>query len=212
MMPIGRTRMYVSFMGILAGFTAVIHGISEASKGNIPTEGFMLNTIGAFTIIPNYLITGIATIIVAIALAVWVVFFIHRKRGPLVFLMFAILVFLVGGGVAQIFFLPIVLVVSTRINKPSAWWEKVLPRDLRKTLAKLWPLTFTAGSFFLTAGIGIWLILLPPGDSYKEPIIEYICWTLLAIGFILQFLIIVSGYADDIERQKSQIVKKHFSG
>jgi hypothetical protein len=62
---------------------------------------------------------------------------------------------------------------------------------------------FIIGYFFLSVGIGIWLILLPPGVIHNESIIEYICWTILCVGLLFQILTIVSGFAHDIERQKS---------
>ena len=44
------------------GALGAIHGISAALKGFVPTDGFVMATVGAVTIIPNYLITGTAAI------------------------------------------------------------------------------------------------------------------------------------------------------
>jgi len=199
------TRSYIVFMGILAWLTASVHGISEILQGNTPTGGFVLTTIGAFSIIPNYLLTGMATLIVALSLVIWTTGYIHKKNGPTVFLILAILLFLVGGGVAQVAFTPIVWAVSTRINKPLAWWRNFLHDNIRKQLADLWPALFAMGSAVLSIGIGIWLILLPPDVTHNVSIINYICWACIAIGFILQLFIIVSGFARDIENHKTII-------
>jgi hypothetical protein len=190
-------------MGILAWFTSSVHGISETLQGNTPTGGFVLTTIGAFSIIPNYLLTGIATLIVALSLVIWTAGFIHKKNGPTVFLILAILLILVGGGVAMVAFTPIVWAVSTRINKPLTGWKNALPVNLRIRLAKLWPAIFITGSSILTVGIGIWLILLPPDMTHNISTITYICWTCVAIGFLFQIFIIISGFARDIEKRKS---------
>ena len=124
------TRLYVAFMGILAWVTASTHGISEALQGNTPTGGFVLTTIGAVTIIPNYLLTGIATIIVALSFVIWAVGFVDRIHGSTVLFILSVLLFLVGGGVAQVAFTPMMRAVSTRINKPLTWWKNVLPANL----------------------------------------------------------------------------------
>ena len=200
---ISSTRLFVVFMGTLAGLTGMVHGLYETFQGNTPTGGFVIASFGVFTIIQNYLITGIAAIIVAISLAIWTIGFIHKKNGPIVFLLLAILLFLVGGGVAIIFFTPVVWAASTRIDKPLAWWRHALPENVRKVLARSWPAIFIIGSLCLSIGIGIWLFLTPPGPSYKDPLLQSITWTFVGLGFLLQMLTIVSGFARDIERQKS---------
>jgi hypothetical protein len=78
------TCLYVAFTGILAWFTASTRGISETLQGNTQIGGFVLTTIGAVTIIPNYLLTGIATIIVALSFVIWAVGFADRKHGSTV--------------------------------------------------------------------------------------------------------------------------------
>lgn len=200
----GSSRIYVAYLGLLAGFTGSIHGLAEASRGNMPTEGLLLNTIGAFTIIPDYLAAGIATILIALTLACWSVFFIRRKNGIIVLILLSILLFLIGGGIAQLAFFPFLWGVASRLDKPLAWWKKVLPGDLKTTLAGLWPIMFIAVAIFLTAGVGIWLLLTPPGTTGHAPIIYYVCWTCLAIGFLLQIPTIVSGFARDIVRQETR--------
>ncbi len=55
------TRLDVTIQGTLVGLAGVIHGGAEVIQGNRPTEGWVLNSIGAFTLIPNYLATGIVT-------------------------------------------------------------------------------------------------------------------------------------------------------
>ncbi len=197
-------------MGLLAGFTGMIHGLYETFQGNTPTGGNVVASFGVFTLIQNYLFTGIAAIIVALTLAIWTIGFIHKKNGPIVFLILAILLFLVGGGVAIVFFTPVVWAASTRIDKPLTWWRKVLPENLRKLLARSWPAIFIIGSICLSIGIGIWLFLTPPGPSYKDPVLQSICWIFIGLGFLLQMLTIVSGFARDIERQKSIVIsQKH---
>ncbi len=81
----------------------------------------------AFTLIPNFLITGVAAIVVSVLVMVRSVGFVHKKNGSLVFLLLSILLSLVGGGVAQIVFFTLAGAVSTRINKPVTWLRGVFP-------------------------------------------------------------------------------------
>lgn len=195
------TRIYVLIQGILIGLGGIAHGVFETLQGNTPTGGYLVH-FGIFTLIPNYLITGIAAIIVGLSVIVWTIGFIHTKNGPVVFLALSILLFLVGGGVAIVPFFILTWGVSTRINQPLTWWRKVLLENLRKQLAQLWLAILISGYLFLLTAIGIWLVLSPPSAAYKAPtIIEYILWSFLCIGILWQPLIIVSGFARDIERQ-----------
>jgi hypothetical protein len=194
-------RLYVTIQGVLVGLGGMIHGIAETLQGSRPTEGLWLVSIGAFSLIPNYLATGIVAILVGACLLVWTIGAIHTQHGPTVFLILSITLFMVGGGVAQIVFFLIAWGVSTQIHQPLTWWRKTLPESFRKQLAKGWWLNFAAGYLFLSVGIFIWLILTPPGAEYKDPVMQYICWASLLVGLVFQFLTIVSGFARDIQKQ-----------
>lgn len=193
----------MTVQGVLALFVAAVHGVAALLKGNTPTEGHLLASIGVFTLIPDYLYTGITTLLSAAVLGVWTVGFIHRKHGPAVFLGLAALLFLVGGGVAQVPFLLLTFAVSTRIRTPLTWWEKALPVNARRKLSKAWLPAFLSGYAFLGAGIGIWLMLLPPGVAHAVSALEIACWSFLIVGLVLQVLTIVAGFARDIESRKS---------
>lgn len=126
---VNSTRLFVVFMGTLAGLTGIIHGLYETFQGNTPTGGYVIASFGIFTLIHNYLFTGIAAMLVGLFLAIWTIGFIHKKNGPIVFLILAILLFLVGGGVAIVFFTPFVFGAATHIDKPLAGWRKTLPEN-----------------------------------------------------------------------------------
>lgn len=195
------TRLYVTLQGIIVGLGGMIHGAAETLQGNRPTEGLFLGDVGAFTLIPNYLATGIAAILVGLSVIVWTIGFIRAKHWATVFLLLSAALFLVGGGVAQTVFFLIAWGVGTRIRQPLNWWRKTLSEPLRNRLAKSWRFNFAAGYFFLSIGIFIWLVLIPPGTMYKDPVMQYICWASLLIGLVFQCLTIVSGFARDIQSQ-----------
>ncbi len=183
----------------------MIHGGAEVLQGNRPTEGLVLDSIGAFTLIPNYLATGIVAVLVGLCLIVWTIRFIHTKHGTTVFLILSIALFLVGGGVAQVLFFVVAWGVGTQIRQPLTWWRKTLSESLRKQLAQWWWLSFAAGYLFLFIGIVIWLVFTPPGAAYKDPVMQYILWANLLVGIVFQFLTIVAGFARDIQRQKGEM-------
>jgi hypothetical protein len=147
------------------------------------------------------LITGIAAIVVGLAVLFWAIGFIHKKNGPSIFLLLCILLFLVGGGIAQVVLFLITWAVSTRIDKPLSWWRKSLSEKLRIQLANLWPAILLAGYALVAIGAGIWLILTPPGAAYKDPVALYVCWAFLIIGVLILIGSIVAGFAHDIERR-----------
>lgn len=195
------THVFVMIQGTILGLAGMAHGIFAALQGNTPTGGYLL-ALGIFTVIPNYLATGIAAIIVGLSLIIWTLGFIRSKNGPGFFLALSTLLFLVGGGVAQVPFLILTWGVSTQINQPLNVWKKALPEALRKGLAQSWSTIWICGYLFLFAAIGLWLTLSPPSIASKAPTpFEYILWLFLCIGIVFQPLTIVSGFAHDIERQ-----------
>jgi hypothetical protein len=134
------TRIIVSTIGVVLGIAGMEHGFFETLQGNTRTDGLIIQAIGdaqqmwfygteeAFTILPNFLATGILAMLVGLAIIVWSVWFIHRKNGALVFGLLFILLFLFGGGIAaQIVFVPFIWAAATRITKPLNWWRRILP-------------------------------------------------------------------------------------
>jgi len=200
------TRLYVTIQGVLGGLAGMIHGFAEISQGNRPTGGQWLVSVGAFTLIPNYLATGIAAVLVGLCTLIWTLGFIQSKHGAAVFLILSTTLFLVGGGVMQVLFFLIAWGVATQIRQPLTWWRKTLSTVLCKQLAKGWRLNFAVGYFFFFVAIAIWLVLTPPGAEYKEPVSQYILWICLFISIVFQVLTIVSGFARDILRQAGEAV------
>ncbi len=189
----------------MVGLTGMIHGAAEVLQGNRATEGLVLDSIGAFTLIPNYLATGIVAIFVGLCLIIWTIRFIHTEHGTTIFLILSITLFLVGGGVAQVLFFLIAWGVGSQIRQPLTWWRKTLSESIRKQLAQWWWFSFAAGYLFLFVAIVIWQVFTPPGAAYKDPTMQYILWANLLIGIVFQILTIISGFARDIQRQTSEI-------
>ena len=85
------TRIIVATVGAFLGIAGLDHGIFGILQGNTPTSGLIIQAIGpeqhlwgteeAFTIVPNFLMTGILAVIVSLAIIVWSIGFVHRKHG-----------------------------------------------------------------------------------------------------------------------------------
>ena len=194
----------------MSGF--INHGIFEILQGNTPTDGLYIEAIGeshrfwiygtegAFTLIPNFLITGIFVLIVSLALVLWSIKFMQKKYGATIFLLLLILLTLVGGGIGHIvLFLP-TWAYATRINKPLNWWKKIIPIKAKHVLGKLWmPLLITtAFSWLIVMELGIFGFF--PGQTNPEILLN------ITFGFVLLTVVLanftfICGFARDIQER-----------
>lgn len=79
-----KIKITASAIGVLLGLSGILnHGIFEILQGNVPTNGLFIEAIGkehrywlygtegAFTLIHNYLLTGIVASLVALNIVLW---------------------------------------------------------------------------------------------------------------------------------------------
>lgn len=203
------TRIIVATLGTIFGISGMSHGFFEILQGNAPTGGLFISAIGeaqkmwphgneyAFTLIPNFLMTGIAAMIVGLAILVWSLGFVQKKNGPTILFLLFVLLLLVGGGVAQILFFPLIWLVSTRINKPLAWWRKILPVKIQKPLGKLWPWSLAVSSSLLVFVLEIAITGFVPAVNDPEAVLS-IMLSCLGVEALVLPLTFVSGFAHDI--------------
>jgi hypothetical protein len=210
------TKTIVSTIGVVLGLSGLDHGIFEIMQGSQPTNGVLINAIGpeqlmwvhgneaAFTILPNFLLTGILSVLAGVAMIVWSVWFIDRKHGPLGFFILDVLLFLFGGGIAApVLFFPAAGIAATRIHKPLTGWRKVLPERIRPFLAKLWPYILTIAFTSMLIGLYIAITGHIPGLSDADPNrILAIDLSFVFVGGLGMFLVsFVCGFAYDIQNQ-----------
>lgn len=207
-----RTRIVAATLGTLLGLAGCInHGIFEILQGNAATGGFFIEAIsedhrfwthgteGAVTLIPNFLFTGIAVVVVGLAVIAWSLWRIHTRHGAAVFLLLMLALTLVGGGIGHVaLFLP-TWGYATRIDKPLTWWRRVLPPNARRVLAALWmpALVLTALSWGMVMELGIFGYF--PGQTDPDVLLN------TTLGFVLLTVALanvafVSAMAGDIER------------
>ena len=151
----------------------------------------------AFTLIPNFLMTGIAAMIVGLAIIFWSIAFVHKKNGSIVFILLFVLLIMVGGDVAQILFFPFIWLVSTRINQPLAWWQKNLQIKIQGLLAKLWPWSLVISSGLLVFVLEIATTGFVPAVNDTEIVLSIM---LSCLGMEVMTLpwTFVAGFAHDI--------------
>lgn len=207
------TKINVMIIGVLFGIGGMTHGCSETLQGNTPTPGLIINAIaagsswtrwtaggeGAFTLIPNFLLTGILAMLVSLAIIVWSIGFVHKRHGPPVYLLLFVLLFLVGGGIGQvIFFLP-AWAVATRIHKPLLWWRLALHTGIRKGLAQAWLWLLSAATLLILLALVIAVLGYIPGVQEMERVLNL---TLAMVGaaWLLFLLAFVAGFARDCEQ------------
>ena len=200
------SRVTVSTFGAIIGIAGIEHGIGEILQGNKAPEGFyiqswpvadnplyeVLSGEPALTIIPNLFQTGILAIIVSIALIIWVIFFIERKHGALIFLLLNFMGMLVGIGVAGPILIGIITgLVGTKINSERAWMNE--HSSVRDPLSKIWKYVYIVSVF---SWFSLWpgLIILGLFVNVIDPLIVIV---LALVSFVSFILTIVSSFAYD---------------
>jgi len=143
------TSIVATAFGFIAGIAGLEHGYFEILQGSTGPTSLIFASMGspcvpekiwnacepAMTILPNFLITGILTIILGLLIMVWSTAFIQRKNGGLILIMLSVALLLFGGG----FFPPIIGLIGgaagIQINKPLVG----NPVSVTRFVAKLWP-------------------------------------------------------------------------
>jgi hypothetical protein len=205
------TRAVASTLGVLVGIGSIDHGLLECLQGSKPTQGLIVNALGAgyrwtvwkqggegaFTLIPNFLVTGIAATLLGIVMIFWALRFLQTPHGPVVFLLLGVASFLAGGGIAQIVLFTLVWGIATRIRASLKFWRWLIPADVWPALGRMWPWTLSAATVLFLAALEIAILGYVPSVSEQTQLL-HICWTILAVALMAYLLSILSGFAHDI--------------
>ena len=144
------TQIVAASFGFIAGIAGLEHGYFEFLQGNARPVSLMFASMGspcvperiwhacepAITILPNYMITGILTVILGLLTMIWSAIYVKRKNGGSILILLSIILLLFGGG----FFPPLFGMVGgtagIKINKSLT--GKTIGSFMRFA-AKLWP-------------------------------------------------------------------------
>ena len=213
MPDLSATRINAITFGVLAGLAGIEHGFFEVIQGNVAPGGWMIEAIGpahrfwelgtetAFTIVPNFLITGLLAMAIGLAMLIWSVVFIHARYGAHGLALLSAMLFLFGGGIAPLGSAFVAVIAAARIDKPMIWWRAHIPGKLRVFLAGSWKgallVVVVAYLFCLLGAITGWPLLL-----YFDAMT--VNTLLLMIGlavFIVMFYLIPAGFAFDMRNR-----------
>jgi len=167
---VNAVRATAAAFGVYAGLLGIEHGFFETLQGNVATKGLKIMAADfelpfpfghepAMTVIPNFLITGIAAMIVGAVIVVWSAGYVQSKYGALVLLLLSVALLLLGGGFGPISLLVVACIAAAMIGSPLTWWRVYAPDTLRRFLAAIWqwslggallwvPGEFAAGQIF----------------------------------------------------------------
>ena len=204
-----RTRLTTAVLGVTYAVAGLHHGFFETLQGNRPTDGIGIASIGpdqlrweygtddAITLIPNFLATGVAAMLVSVAIILWSMFFLQRRHGSTVFLSLFILLTLVGGGVGHVVFFLAAWGYATRMRRPLTWWGRVLGPTVRQRLERAWipALAGSCGLFLL--GLEMSVFGLGLGGTDPDTMLVVI-WGVLLGSLALQSVAYVGAFARDL--------------
>jgi hypothetical protein len=156
------TRTVVAGFGAVVAIAGLEHGIGELLQGPVAPDALLIESWPdaaafevlsgepAMTVIPNLLVAGLVTVLVASAFGTWAVAFAGRRHGGLVLIGLSVLLLLVGGGLAPPLIGVILGLAATRIGASS----RTPAGTFGRALARLW-------SWALAIGVLAYLGLFP---------------------------------------------------
>ncbi len=197
-------------IGVLFGLSGINHGLFEFLQGNAPTGGLVIQAIGeaqrfwslgteeAFTIIHNFMISGLLAMTLGAVIIYWSLFRLQSRHGATGFLVLFILLFLVGGGIGQVaFFLP-TWAFLTRMDKPLTWWKKILPPASWKALSNLWIFTLITSVLMVLVGIEIAIFGYFPGITNPNTL-QNMAMSLVFGASLLNIFTFIAGIGHELK-------------
>jgi GNAT superfamily N-acetyltransferase len=151
-----------------AGLLGLEHGFFEARQGSAALGGLVIHAIGspcqphaawhgcepALTVIPSFRATGIAAMLLALAVLIWAAALVTRPHGGLVLLL-VVALFVSGGGFTTFWFGLLAGIAATQITAPPTRWRTWLGSRVTRLLAWLWPGLFLA---YLAWAAASWIV------------------------------------------------------
>ena len=197
----GALAKTIAILAALLAAAAIEHGVGEILQGSTRPSGLIIESwpgSGAFealsgepamTVIPNVLVAGVITILVAAAFAWWAIWRVEQRHGPLVLGLLSVALLLVGGGLAPPLMGLILTFGATRIGAPA---RRPTGRP-RRVLAAVWPWT-VAGSVlgYLTLVPGM---VIFAGFALANPGFVY---AVSGFSFLALFVALAAARAKDL--------------
>jgi hypothetical protein len=195
---VNAARLTAIAFGVYAGFFGFGHGIGEILQGNIITPSIRIYAFAspglpfpfgqepAMTIIPNYLFSGILTVIFGILIILWSTKYIKYKYWSIVLLILSIILLLVGGGYAPFTVLIIACISGIKINSKYKWCRKYLPTKFRQILSLLFPWAYISSLIWIIIEIALGYFF-----KVKYPFPGFILSYVIPVLMILSLLTVI---------------------
>jgi len=198
------TRIIAASFGFVAGLGGLEHGYFEILQGNARPDSIMIASMGApcvpeeiwnlcepaMTIIPNFLVTGILTMVLGLVTIVWALAFVHRRHGGAILASLSVGLLLIGGGLFPPGIGIIGGLLGTKINTPM----RKRPSAVWRMLAKMWPWALVAFLIWLFAQFLV-------GSLFNQFLMENAALIpLLVLG--LMVVSILAGYGHVVQQNE----------
>ncbi|MBU0493785.1 MAG: hypothetical protein KKA73_13360 [Chloroflexi bacterium] len=197
-------RIATLALGVYAGLLGMEHGVFEILQGNVAPAGLLINALGppcqadtvwhacypALTIVPNFLVTGVLTIVTGLVVLIWAAALVGKKHGGLVLILLSVLMLPVGGGFIAPFIGIVAGVTGTRIGAPLTGW----PNGLLRALGRLWPWPLIILALWVP---GAWVL----GYFFNQTMLSLGPVLFLLFDLVLPLLLALTGLAVDTQRR-----------
>jgi hypothetical protein len=147
-------RIVVATFGILAALAGIEHGIGEILQGPGAPDGLMIRSWPdaetmeilqgepALTVVPDLLLAGVLTVLVAAATAIWSVASADRRSGGIGLIVLSGVLLVVGGGFGPSLVVVILGIAATRVGVVP----RRRPSRVGQAMARAWPWFTAAGA------------------------------------------------------------------
>jgi hypothetical protein len=183
--------------GLLAGLSGLQHGFFETLQGSAVPEGLRIYAIGpgqrfwasggepAMTLMPNFLASGLAAMLISLGMMVWSARFLSHKYGSRGLLLLALFQLVCGGGFAPPILAGLAALAADRIGHPVPYLPNVL--------AAAWPWLYAAfiAAFLLGSELAIFGFFFGVQDPRS---ILYAFAGLIPGSFILAVICALANY------------------
>lgn len=206
-------RVVAASLGISAGLAGLEHGIFEILQANVTPAGVMFASIGApcepemiwhrcepaMSIIPNFLISGVITLVLSLVVLIWSAAFVQRKGGGTMLMLLCVPFLLFGGGI----FPPVIGLIGgaigSRIGTPLRWWRRRFSGAVGRFFASLHPAVLIF--YMVWALAGQWLV----GHFFNRFMIDNAG---LALVVLLSSIVIalLAGFAHEVQHTEPALI------
>jgi hypothetical protein len=205
-------RATAAAFGVYAGILGMEHGYFETLQGSVAPKSLKILAVSgwelpfpfghepAMTLIPNFLVTGIAAMIAGLAIVLWSVWFPQRRYSAAVLLLLSVILLLVGGGFGPISLLIVACIAAANIDTRPTERRTHLPAAVNSALATLWPWSFAAALLWVPGEFVMGQVLHLKNDHRQILTNLNLLLSYPMLGLFV--LTLIAGFAHEAERQK----------